>query len=90
MLKYYVAVMLAAMSFNASAGNCHPTTLALETGIVAATRLPIKDTPIIWIDLDYTSERSEDTDSGRQCEGNVAIGNIYDNSLVWVTTVAPN
>ena len=70
------------LSANVYAGNCQPTTLALETGVVAATRLPIKDTPIIWVDVDYTSDL-------KQCEGNVAIGSIYGNYLVWVTTVAP-
>ena len=79
------AVTLALMSIlsaNVYAGNCQPTTLALETGVVAATRLPIKDTPIIWIDVDYTDDLS-------QCTGVVGIGSIYDNYPIQVTTVAP-
>ena len=67
---------------SANAGNCNPSQVALETAIAVATKLPAKMNPVIWTDMDYTKDHS-------QCEGNVAVGNIYDSKLLWLTTAAP-
>ena len=82
MLKYYVAAVLVAMTTTAQAGNCQPTQVALETAIAVATRLPAASNPVIWVDMDYVGNG--------MCEGEVAVGSIYDNHVLWLTTVAPN
>ena len=75
--------LAAILPTSAYAGNCNPTQVALETAISVATRLPAANNQVIWVDMDYTPDRS-------QCEGDVAVGSIYDNRLLWLTTVAPN
>ena len=81
--KLLTLALAAILPASAYAGNCNPTQVALETAIAAATRLPAANNPVIWVDMDYTPDRS-------QCEGDVAVGSIYDNRLLWLTTVAPN
>lgn len=75
--------LTAILSTSVYAGNCQPTQVALETAISVATRLPAANNPVIWVDMDYAG-------GGSVCEGNVAVGdNIYDSSVLWLTTVAP-
>ena len=74
--------LAAILPASAYAGNCQPTQVALETAIAVATRLPAANNPVIWIDMDYAGD-------GSVCEGNVAVGDIYDNRLLWLTAVAP-
>lgn len=74
--------LAAILPASAYAGNCNPTQLALETAIAAVTRLPAANNPVIWVDMDYAGD-------GSVCEGSVAVGSIYNNSLLWLTVTAP-
>ena len=75
--------LAAILPASAYAGNCNPTQVALETAISVATRLPAAKNPVIWVGMDYAGDSSG-------CEGNVAVGSIYDNRLLWLTVTAPN
>ena len=75
--------LAAILPVSAYAGNCNPTQVALETAIAVATGLPAANNPVIWVDMDYAGD-------GSVCEGEVAVGSIYDNHVLWLTTVAPN
>jgi hypothetical protein len=77
LLTLALATILPASAY---AGNCQPAQVALETAIAVATGLPAANNPVIWVDMDY---------AGSVCEGNVAVGDIYDNRLLWLTAVAP-